>query len=562
MKLVSITASLAYQNQSPSNRTGCAKKLWALLLLVLPAVVCLNPMWLVMPACASTVYVDVNSANPMPPFANWATAAVTIQDGVDASNPGDTVLVNNGVYPTGGRPVNGYALTNRVAVTQPLTVKSVNGPAVTIIQGYQMVPGPTNGDSAVRCVYLANGAMLTGFTLTNGATRTTGDYSNERYAGGVKCASGNIVVSNCVVYGNSADSEGGGADSGTLVNCTLRGNRANGGGGAHNSTLNNCILRDNLSSADGGGAYGSTLNNCLLSGNSSFNGGGALDCTLNNCILTNNTAIHGGGVYIGTLNNCLLIGNSAYLGGGAHQGSLQLNNCTVVSNAAIISFGGVYGGSLQDCIVYGNTAPDVPNYDATAILNYCCTTPLPTGIGNITDAPLFVDQAGGNLRLQATSPCVNTGNNGYAVGITDLDGRPRIVGGTVDMGAYEFHSGVSSAFIGWLQQYGLPTDGSADFIDSDSDGMNNWQEWICGTDPTNPQSVLSLLSVTPTSANATVTWQSVVGVNYSLERSANLAAPFMLLGTNIVGQAGTTSYTDTNAAGAGPFFYRVGVKSP
>jgi hypothetical protein len=287
-----------------------------------------------------------------------------------------------------------------------------------------------------------------------------------------------------------------------------------------------------------------------------------LDCTLNNCILSNNTAIHGGGVYIGTLNNCLLIGNSAYQGGGAHQGSLQLNNCTVVANAATSSFGGVYGGSLQDCIVYGNTAPDAPNYDATAILNYCCTTPLPTGIGNITDAPLFVDQAGGNLRLQATSHCVNTGNNGYAVGITDLDGRPRIVGGTVDMGAYEFQSGVSGAFIGWLQQYGLPTDGSADYADPDHDGMNDWQEWICGTDPTNPLSALRLLSPSITSTNAMVTWQSGAGVNYFLERSANLVAPFTLLATNIVGQAGTTSYADTNAIGAGPFFYRVGVKSP
>jgi hypothetical protein len=53
---------------------------------------------------AATLYVDVNSANPTPPFTNWAIAAVTIQDAVDASVDGDTVLVNDGVYATGNRP--------------------------------------------------------------------------------------------------------------------------------------------------------------------------------------------------------------------------------------------------------------------------------------------------------------------------------------------------------------------------------------------------------------------------------------------------------------------------
>jgi hypothetical protein len=48
-------------------------------------------------------------------------------------------------------------------------------------------------------------------------------------------------------------------------------------------------------------------------------------------------------------------------------------------------------------------------------------------------------------------------------------------------------------------------------------------------------------------------------VNYFLERSVNLAASLTLLATKILGQAGTTSYSDANATGAGAFFYRVGV---
>jgi len=112
-----------------------------------------------------------------------------------------------------------------------------------------------------------------------------------------------------------------------------------------------------------------------------------------------------------------------------------------------------------------------------------------------------------------------------------------------------------------LQHYGLPTDGSADTTDPGADGHTNWQEWRCLTDPTNALSALRLLSASRTGTNVTVTWQSVAGVNYLLERSTNLSAspPFTLLAPNLPGQPVTTAYTDTNAASLSPLFYRVGV---
>jgi hypothetical protein len=132
----------------------------------------------------------------------------------------------------------------------------------------------------------------------------------------------------------------------------------------------------------------------------------------------------------------------------------------------------------------------------------------------------------------------------------------------VDIGAYEFPPGVSGVFLGWLQQYALPTDGSADYSDSDSDRVNNWQEWIAGTVPTDATSALRMLNPATNALGVTVTWQSVSNRTYWLERATNLGAapPFSLLTSNIVGQAGTTSFTDTNVIGTGPFFYRVGVQ--
>ncbi len=276
-------------------------------------------------------YVSLDSHAPSAPYSSWETAATNIQDAVDtASMPGALVLVSNGVYQTGGSAVYG-AMTNRVAVTKLLTVQSLNGPDVTIIEGYQ-VPDMTNGDGAVRCVYLTKRAVLSGFTLTKGATLASGDSMYEQSGGGVWCASG-ASLTNCIITGNSAYNSGGGAYRGKLNHCTLRGNFADFGGGAYDCVLDHCTITDNSAISYGGGAYEATLNNCTLTGNSAWSGGGANYGTFNNCTLVGNSAFAiGGGAAYGTLNNCTLAGNSASDGGGAYE--CVLNNCTLTGNSA------------------------------------------------------------------------------------------------------------------------------------------------------------------------------------------------------------------------------------
>jgi hypothetical protein len=299
--------------------------------------------------------VNAAGANPVPPFSTWATAATNIQDAVNVSAGGDIVLVTNGLYANGGLVVAG-TLTNRVALTQPIMVTSVNGYAVTTIQG-AWDPTSTNGPEAVRCAYITNGAVLNGFTLCNGAT----------------------------LAGNFA---GGPSDSGGGIYCPF----AYGESGA------------------GMGIYWLSLNGQAV-----------------NCVLSNNSAIYGGGIANGTLNNSLIFGNQADYGGGAYSSTLV--NCTVVNNtgllpnegAGVLFSSGI--GSVLNSIV-------LANYDATSFLPdnyplstrgfaYSCSSPLPSGTGNVNIDPQFLDW----FHLAVTSPCIGAGSVALASGY-DLDGEP------------------------------------------------------------------------------------------------------------------------------------------
>jgi hypothetical protein len=480
-------------------------------------------------AFATTHYVDAGGTNPISPFTDWSTAATNIQDVINAANTNDRILVTNGLY-----QLSGY---NPVAyVTKTLTLQSVNGPSVTVI----------DGQSSKQCVILVSGAVISGFTIKNGSAAS---------GGGIRCQASDSLVTNCVIAGNSSF------------------DTSQGGGGIYSGTAINCVISNNTALHSGGGAYSSTLINCILSGNSArVGGGGAASDTapyvLLNCVLTGNRAGYvGGGAAGGSLANCVLFGNysSNYAGGAS---STTLINCTVISNSAAQSPGGVYTSRIANSILYYNSTPIASdaNYAGFTISN-SCTTPLPSGADNFTNTPLFVDLAGGDFHLQSGSHCINAGNNaslnsfpfglpGFLSITNDPDAHPRIIGGTVDVGAFEFQSPSSIISYVWLQQYGFPTNGSADFLDPDGDQMNNWQEWLAGTNPTNSASVLRMFNPLGGAPNITLRWQSVTNRTYSLLRSTNLSS-FQYISATIPGQSNVTTFTDATATGQGPFFYRV-----
>ncbi len=316
-------------------------------------------------ASAATFYVDVNSFMPMPPYSDWLTAANNIQDAIDAASPGDLILVNDGIYSSGGATVNNSAQTNRVAVNKAVTIQSVNGPNVTVIEG----GGVWDLNAGVRCVYLASGATLNGFTLTLGRNSSIG-YEEYTTSGGVYCESITSTVSNCVITDNEDDSgylTDGSAAAEPMVarsnNCTLTNNiSVYVGGGAADCTLNNCVLTGNwVASAGGGAGAGAahcTLNNCTLMGNNAGRNfaGGAYDCTLNNCTLTDNYGGDAaGGAANSTLNNCTLMGNAAtFYGGGAADSTL--NNCTLTGNQAAVGGAVAFYSTLKNCTLTDNTA--------------------------------------------------------------------------------------------------------------------------------------------------------------------------------------------------------------
>lgn len=399
-------------------------------------------------------FVSTNGANIWP-YTNWTTAARVLHEGVNAASGGDTVWVGDGVYDVGG-DVYGFdqSTPSRVGVPAGVTVLSVNGPSSTFIVG-RPDAGGGNGPDAMRCVFLSEGALLAGFTLTNGYTQTHAPY---KYGGGAICSQ-QSTVSNCVVVGCSAAESGGGIKGGTVLNCeirnchipegggvregggvhsshvfnsTLRGNSAPfGGGAAGGSTLTDCLLAGNTASESGAGAHNSTLHRCRVEGNRShgFGGGGSSINAYHTVFRDNEAAVAGGGVYQSFLWNSALYRNLAGSGAGASESVLE--NATVVGNSATVQGGGLNDGTARNTLIAFNTADVFPDVRRGRLTN-CRTSRLRKGDSGIESEPRLTDWR----HIASDSPCRGAGL--AAVVEADLDGDPWL--DPPSIGCDEFHA--------------------------------------------------------------------------------------------------------------------------
>lgn len=97
--------------------------------------------------------------------------------------------------------------------------------------------------------------------------------------------------------------------------------------------------------------------------------------------------------------------------------------------------------------------------------------------------------------------------------------------------------------------------------DADGDGRTNYEEYLAGTDPQNANSRLTVRSFAPLPGGGlTLTWDTVTGKTYSVQRSTSLAPnQWTILQSNLNGDGATKSFSDTNPGTATHLFYRIAV---
>ena len=258
---------------------------------------------------ATTWYVAATGGNDSNDGKSSTTALKTIQKAVQKASNGDTILVSDGSYATVTLRDSRY----QNDVYFQLTIKSVNGPFKTTIQGGEVRLGPNYNYS------FNDKSSIEGFTIRGGSFSV------------------------------------------------------------HGGNVRRCIIT---------AAVGSSILSCCKAFNSVF--------------------------YGNTVNRSEFYATKLY-------------NCTIYENHGDYIAYDSMGTTFYNCILYGNNKG---RYVCSNWGNYaynCCEKD-----------PQCVSLENADFNLKQGSSCIDSGNNSYANGSYDVEGKVRIYNSKVDIGAFEY----------------------------------------------------------------------------------------------------------------------------
>ncbi|UCC78699.1 MAG: right-handed parallel beta-helix repeat-containing protein [Candidatus Zixiibacteriota bacterium] len=362
----------------------------------------------------------------------------TIQQGINASADGDTVLVQPGTY------VENLVLDS-VNVTLGslfLITEDTSYITTTIIDG-------DSSDAVVTFLHnIDSTACITGFTIQNGFSNSTGAGIVCRY-GASPTISSNLIKDNISSGCSGVLSL---QSNPVIANNTIINNRGDEGIGI-------CSINPD----------GQIIVNNIISNNEDWNQGGhgggiyvysGVNLTLSNNIISQNEIYECGAIYIqssdGIINNNLVTYNISSIGGAiAVQSSmLEIYNNTFSNNYSEYEVGGFAVRETSSVVFYNNICwgdSSLFPYGAKEIwvddLSYIQSSynniqdTLWPGVGNLSVDPLFCDPGNGDFHLMfmlcddtLDSPCIDAGDPDIADSLLDCSWG--LGGWRSDMGAY------------------------------------------------------------------------------------------------------------------------------